>query len=149
MKRIKIVTVVALTLTPLIFAYSQSSRSSSRTGQTGNQAQKSEVVRAKKVLVKELPKGVEGIVLEKGVFRLKPGYKFVKPSANTVAVALDNASDDISGSFNCYCTTDKGSCYLAISPSSIGCNKNQKSPCSGACQLNTTIGGNKVALAIY
>ena len=148
MKRIQIITVVAVLLTALIFAYSQTPQSRNRTGQTESQAQKSEVVKAKKVLVNELPKAVEGIVLKDGVFRLSPGYKFVRKSSDSVAVALQ-AGGDISGSFNCYCTTDKGSCNLVISPTAIGCNKSKKDSCTGECQLNTTIDGNKLALAIY
>ena len=150
MRRIQIVTVVALILTALIFAYSQSPRSSSRTGQTGDQARKSEVWKAKKLLVKELPKGVEGIVLEKGVFRLKPGYKFVKPSAGTITVARDNGTGGLAQTWSCTCDAGvqrpSGSCTLDTSGVFFTCTK---STCSDSCKMSTALDGNKIGLAIY
>jgi len=150
MRRIKIGTVVALVLTAMAFTYSQSPRSRSRTNQTGSQAKKSEAVKAKKLLVKELPKGLEGIVLEDGVFRLKPGYRFVKPSANTLAVALDNGGGNVGGTINCYCSNEEGtatgSCKVTTDRTTLVC---RRGTCDGSCELATTIDGNRVGLAIY
>jgi hypothetical protein len=41
-------------------------------------------VKVKKVLIKELPKGLAGIVLKDGVFKLALGYKFVRKTSDTV-----------------------------------------------------------------
>jgi hypothetical protein len=84
MKRIYLVAVVVLILGALVFAYSQAPRSTSRTAPTASQAQQT----ANKVLVKELPKSLQGIVLENGAFKPMPGYKFVPQSKNTLKVGL-------------------------------------------------------------
>lgn len=90
MRRIQIVTVFTLILAALIFAYSQAPQSTTRLAQTATRDQKNEAGKAKRVLVKRLPKGAIGLELKDDVFRLKPGYKFERQSPNRVVVRLAN-----------------------------------------------------------
>src|SRR5437867_3803320 len=92
MRRIQIVTLVALIFAALIFAYSQTPQSTIRPAQTATDAKRDQVVKAKKVLVTKLPKGVRGLELKDGQLRLMPGYKFEKKNSNTIAVVLKNGS---------------------------------------------------------
>jgi hypothetical protein len=156
MRRIQIVTVVALILTALIFAYSQSPQSTSQTGPTGAQAQRDQPVKAKKVLVKALPKGVEGIVLKDGVFSLKPGYKFVRKSSNTVVVALNDGGPGPVTPLTCSCVSQvpneraSGTCDIIFDKTTPGCQKGKEKPCTDLCQMNSIIlFGKSVGLAIY
>src|SRR5258707_14854524 len=101
MRRIQIVTVVTLILAALIFAYSQAPQSTTRPAQTATEAKRDQVVKAKKVLVTKLPKGVRGIELKDGEFRLMPGYKVVKKTSNTFIIALDG--NGVGGTMTCSC----------------------------------------------
>ena len=155
MRRIQIITVIALILAALIFAYSQAPQSTTRPEQTATEAKRDQVVKAKKVLVKELPKGLEGIVLKDGVFKLKPGYKFVNQTANTVSVALVSAAGGVTGSFNCSCNAKKegegasGTCSVTTTKSGVTCYKDDKDTCNGECLMATVIRGQRWSLAIY
>ncbi len=150
MKRIHFVAVVALILSALIIAYGQLPRPGTQADQTATQSRPSQPVKAKKVLVKELPKKLEGIALVNGTFKLQPGYKFVPQPNGTVTVALQAAGGGVSGSFDCFCDTEGGgSCSATTVGGTISCGKSKTTPCSGGCILRTTIGGNKTRLAIY
>ena len=111
--------------------------------------EQSQPAKAKKLLVKGLPKKLVGIALVKGVFKLQPGYKFIPQSDNTVAVGL-KAGGRATGSFDCSCSKDRaGWCSVETTGGSISCVKNKTNPCSGECQLRTTINGALTRLAIY
>jgi len=92
LRRIHIITVVALILAALIFAFSQTPQSTTRPAQTATQAKTDQIIKVKKVLVTRLPKGLRGIELKDGQLRLMPGYKFERKNNNTIAVALKNGS---------------------------------------------------------
>ena len=151
MKRISVSVLAVLTLALLVSAYSrttQSSKTADVTTQTIT-SQPTQPVKAKKVLVKELPKTIEGITLENGVFKLKPGYKFVPQPNNTVAIRLQ-AGGGVSGSFDCFCSKEGGGgCSATTVGGTISCGKSKTTPCSDDCILRTTIDGNKTKLAIF
>ncbi len=149
MRRLYLVGAGTLILSVLIFAYSQSPAPSPRTGATMTRIEQSQPPKAKKVLVKGLPKKLEGIVLVKGVFKLQPGYRFVPQSDNTVAVGL-KVGGGVTGSFDCFCSKEgEGSCSAIIVGGTITCGKNKTNPCGGDCMLRTTINGAKTGLAIF
>lgn len=149
MRRLYFIAAGTLILNALIFAYSQSPAPSPQTGATLSRNNQSQPVKAKKVLVKGLPKKVAGIALVKGVFKLLPGYKFIPQSDNTVAVGL-KAGGGVAGSFTCTCpTTAKGSCSVTTVDTTMYCSKSDKNPCSSECSLQTTVGGAMTRLAIF
>ena len=88
MRRLHLVAAGTLILSTLILANSQSPAPGPQTGATLTRIKQGQPVKAKKVLVKRMPKNLPGIVLDKGVFTLRPGYKFIPQSDNTVAVGL-------------------------------------------------------------
>lgn len=152
MRRIYFIAAVALILTALIFTYSQSPQPSPQTGQTATVTTQSQPVKARKVLVKQVPKELEGITLEKGAFKLKPGYKFVPQPNGTVGLSLQTAGGrGVSGTFECSCEGigHTGSCAVSIVGPYISCLKDKKKPCNKECLLDTTIGDSKLKLAIY
>ncbi len=146
MRRLHLVAAGTLILSTLILAYSQSPAPSPQTGATLTRNKQGQPVKAKKVLVKGLPKSLSGIVLNKGVFKLQPGYKFIPQSENTVAVGL-KVGGGVTGSFSCSCSK-AGSCKVMIVEGALYCLKGKESPCSGECSLGTIIDGAKTSLAI-
>jgi hypothetical protein len=155
MNRINLVTVVGVILIALIFAYSQEPQRT--TSPSATQAEFSQSVKAKKILVNELPKGLEGIVLEKGIFKLRPGYKFVNQTRNTVAVAL-KAGGGLTGTFTCGCyakagsgKTPSGNCKVKTTDSqgSISCVSDESNPCNAECFLDAKVNKTASRLAIF
>lgn len=148
--------VIDLTRSALMFAYSPAPQSGAQAGQTATQAQPSQPMKAKKILVNELPKGLEGIVLENGVFKLRSGYKFVNQTGNTVAVAL-KANNDINGTFSCGCyregesgPTPSGKCKPKFTQEgALACVKDEGDPCSMLCFLDAKVDRRISRLAIY
>jgi hypothetical protein len=153
MKRISLSILAVLTLALLVSAYSrttQSSKTADVTAQTLTAQPASQPVKAKKVLVKELPKTIEGLTLENGVFKLKPGYKFVPQPNKTVVVALQAGGSGVKGSFDCFCSKEGGGgCSAKTVGGTISCAKSKEKGCSDDCILITTIDGLKSRLAIF
>ena len=154
MKRISVSILAVLVMTLLVSAYSRATQSGNiKPVDTTAQAvirQSTQSAKARKVLVKELPKTLEGIVLENGVFKLKSGYKFVPQPNNTVAVALQTGGRGVTGSFDCFCSKEGGGgCSATTVGGTISCGKSKTTPCSDECVLRTTINGIKAKLAIF
>ena len=155
MRRIHIVTVAGLILSVLLLAYSQTPPAMTRTDQTTTEAQRTQPVKPRKVLVKQLPKGLEGIVLEKGVFKLARGYKFVNQTVNSVAVAL-SVGGVVTGTFSCGCYREgtgrnpSGNCKVASDKDGrLLCIKDETNPCTALCFLEANINHNRSRLAIF
>jgi hypothetical protein len=88
-----------------------------------------------KVLVKQLPAGVEGVELKDGALRLKPGFTFVKKPRHRFAVArISNGQTVTTG--GCGCTG--GTCDPTSSGGIIVC---EGSNCTGSCGLALTVKG--------
>jgi hypothetical protein len=143
-----------LILAALIFAYSQAPQTRSRTDQTASEVKKNQPVKAKKVLVKELPKDLQGIVLKDGVFRLAPGYKFERKISNTIAVALKNGSPGYIPILGCTCYVPGnerpgGACLLVVEDGDGWCIRDPWDACNGECDLYARYMGKRFALAIY
>lgn len=147
MRRIHFIPLVTLTLSTLILAYGLSPQTTSRRGQAATG--QSQLAKAKKVLVKELPEGMEGIALENGRFKLMPGYKFVPQPNGTVTVALQAGGRPVSGSYDCSCSGGSGTCSVLADSTGISCFKDKKDTCSKECKMTGTIRGSKTVLAIF
>lgn len=102
-----------------------------------------------RVLVEKLPEGVEGVVLEKGVVKAKPGYKFVK-KGNGVMVrkAGSGGGMGIGGSWNCTCSAGGGGCETSYDENAIMCRK-AGSECSDKCLLSVVVKGLKAQILQY
>ena len=112
--------VVAVTLTLLACAHEATNQASGPKG---------------KLLVKQLPAGVEGVELKDGALRLKPGFTFVKKPRHRFAVArISNGQTVTSG--GCGCTG--GTCDPTSSGGIIVC---EGSNCTGSCGLALTAHG--------
>ncbi len=148
-RRIHFVAVVTLMLSAMIFAFNQTPQPGPQVSRTATTAQPSQPVKAKRVLVRELPASLQGIKLENGVFKLQPGYKFAPQPNNTVEVRLQ-AGGGVSGSFDCFCSKEGGGgCSATTVGGTISCGKSKTGPCSDDCVLRTTINGAKTRLAIF
>lgn len=155
MRLINLAIVTVLILGALFLANSQTPRTTNQNRQTAVQAESAESFKAKKILVKELPKDLGGVVIEKGVFKLKPGYEFRDPTDNTVVVALKNGG--ATGTFSCTCSylsgTPKasGDCKIVQSTetSSISCKKADSNACTGICFLDVSVNKLNSRLAIF
>jgi hypothetical protein len=103
-----------------------------------------------KVLVEKLPEGADGVVLEKGVVKAKPGYKFVK-KGNSVMVrkAGSGGGFGIGGSWNCNCSAGGGGCEAYSDENAIMCRKTVGSDCSDKCLLSVVIKGVKAQIVQY
>lgn len=151
MKRISVSILAVLALALLVSAYSPLPQASRQPDQS---------VKAKKMLVNEVPKDLEGIALENGVFKLKQGYKFVNQTRNTVAVAL-KADGAITGTFMCGCVvaagsgkTPSGDCEAALrndqnGVGTITCQKKAANPCNDTCLMSAKRTNQIFKLAMY
>ena len=146
----RIGTIIAVVLTLVLYVYGQPPQ--------GNSNRRVTKTRKPKALVKKLPEGLEGVELKDGVIKLKPGYKFVKKSGNSVTVARmaggDSPQAGNTGSFSCSCTDEftggsGGGCSLHITSNTLRCQASEENPCKGGCILNTTINGVKKGVIIY
>jgi len=156
MRTIHVISIFVLILTAVIFTYSQSPQSSGRPMQSETRIQENQPVKASKLLVKNLPKGLQGIVIEKGVFRLKQGYKFVNLPNNTVGVAL-KANGEIGGTFTCGCYKEagaggsvSGTCRVAFDKENrMMCRNDPQNSCSAVCFLEAKVNSLSSRLAIF
>lgn len=160
MKHISLSILAVLALTLLVSAYSPWPQPGAQAGRTATQDQARQSVKAKKILVSEVPKEIEGVLLENGEFRLKRGYKFVNQTRNTVAVAL-MAGGATTGTFICGCAADAGSgkrpsgdCEARVKndPNGVGtitCQKKDTNPCNDTCLMSAKRTNQIFKLAIY
>jgi len=156
MRLIHLISILAVILIAMIFTHSQTPQSTSRTMQTESTAQATQPVKARKLLVKTLPKGLQGVALEKGTFKLKEGYKFVPLPDGTVEVALI-ANGEIGGTFTCGCYKQagsggsvSGSCRVAFDKENrMMCRKDPENSCSALCFLEAKVNNLASRLAIF
>jgi len=88
-----------------------------------------------KVLVKQLPAGVEGVELKDGALRLRSGFTFVKkPRHRFALVRISNGQTVTTG--GCGCTG--GTCEPTAGGGIIVC---EGSNCTGSCGLALTARG--------
>ena len=149
MRRMLLAIVGAMVLTTFGFVGSQSPPTTPQTSQTAAESAEMRPAKAKKILVKRLPVALEGIVVEGGKFKLKPGYKFVPQTDNKMSIAMKAGGYGVKGSFSCECQIGKGGCSIVTIDDMLSCNRNKETPCSNHCLLITTIDGNSTKLAIF
>ena len=103
-----------------------------------------------KALVEKLPEGTEGVVLEKGVVKAKPGYKFIK-KGNSVMVrsVVSGGGVGIGGSWSCNCSAGGGGCETFYDEGAMLCRKSSGSDCSEKCLLSVVIKGLKTQILQY
>src|SRR5262249_25634986 len=142
--------VVSFALAILVFAQKQTQKPPGgkldpHSGDSGNQ----EIAKKKgKNLVKKLPDGVEGVTLEDGYIKLKPGYKFVKGKNDKVSVNLMKGSGpSLDGMLGCGCYfPDGGSCKVNIYDDILICSS--QSACT-YCRLQLMVGSSKTSIIAY
>jgi len=157
MRRIGIVMTLGLAL--LVSAYGQTPQSSGQTPQSQGQAAKpKQTAKFKgKILIERLPKGVEGVALDKntGSLKLKSGYEFVRKNASTVKVVRRMAGGGrggvvFEGSCDCRASTPgleaPGECSVTIMDPVLYCTQGS---CAGNCNLTVTVGGKKLSVIMY
>jgi hypothetical protein len=136
MRRAFLFAAIAFALTLPVCAIGQTTRSTTRPVKG-------------KVLVDRLPNGVEGVVLEKGRLKLKPGYKFTKQSGNKIAVArIRGEGPQVGGTWSCDCGGD-GSCQIEINGGFLMCTPAGQNPCKKGCYLDVTVGAQAKNIIIY
>jgi hypothetical protein len=140
MRRIITFSIFGLAVTMFGFAYSQSP--------------KPVAPKAGKVLVKSLPKGIEGVQLVGGEVTLKSGYKWVKHPNGTVTVAQMRGGAGglgATGSFYCDCYKggggmSSGSCAVDSTGTTLHCITGT---CNGSCALKVRRNGRTTDLIMY
>lgn len=144
MGRIRVVVLIGLTLSLVIYANSQTRRS-----RAGDLAAKA---KAKQMLVDKLPDKVEGVELKDNTVRLKAGYKFVK-QGNEVTVMARRAGgggrgSGLGGTWSCGCSGAgaSGGCNTVVIGSIMYCSS---SGCTGSCDLTVVIDGVKSGVLMY
>jgi hypothetical protein len=158
MRHIHLVTVLGVILIALSVTYSQAPRSTtpltvSRPSSTATEGQ-NESIKAKKLLVKELPKELKGLELVDGGFRLKPGYRFVRITSKSIFVALKNSARGTHFECSCIDPTDgsrkpAGGCVALTSSRFVWCIEEPFDECEGECEAAWRVGNKRVALAIF
>lgn len=150
MKCMRVVIVGVLVLIMFMFVHSQSPSTAPQMSRTITESAESQPARAKKLLVKKLPEGLEGIILEEGQFKLKPGYKFLPQTNSKVTIALMAGGHSVKGSFDCFCPKQGGgSCSAVTVGGIISCQPSKTTPCGDSCMLRTTIDGYRTKLAMF
>jgi hypothetical protein len=100
-----------------------------------------------KVLVEKLPEDVEGVVLEKGAVKAKPGYKFVKKDNRVMVMKIGSAGvADTGGSWVCLCKSTKGSCIVYVTDNRLECARDD---CDGECNLGVVVRKVRTAIIQY
>ena len=141
MRRIIAMTVFAVALTMLGLAYSQSPKTAAP--------------KVGKVLVKSLPKGIEGVELVGGKVKVKSGYKFVKQSNGAVTVAKmaggEGGGLGVGGTWDCRCsgTAKTGTCSSGITGGYLTCYKSSNDTCNGTCEMSVIISGLRTGIIAY
>lgn len=101
-----------------------------------------------KALVEKLPEGVEGVVLEKGVVKAKPGYKFVKKGNSVMVRKAGSGGFGIGGAWNCNCSAGGGGCETHYDENAMVCRK-AGSECSDKCLLTVVVKGLRAQIVQY
>jgi hypothetical protein len=148
--------VVGVILIALVLAYSQSPQPTSPSTQPAPQAEVAKPVKAKRLLVRKLPEGLEGMVLKNGMFALAPGFKF-EPRGETAfaLVRVNNSGGGGSATVDCSCSGHNvtGSCVPKTvsggGTTVLSCGPPKENRCTGECVMVVTMGGSKTKLAIF
>jgi hypothetical protein len=103
-----------------------------------------------KMLVEKLPEGAQGVLLEKGVVKAKPGYKFVKKDNQVTVMRIGGGigGPGIGGSWDCNCGSGGGGCEVNSDDNVIHCRK-AGTECTDKCQLSITIKRLKTQILQY
>lgn len=104
-------------------------------------------------VVEKLPEGVEGVVMEKGVVKIKPGYKFVK-KGNKVTVMRSTVGGaggrlGVGGSWSCVCKQGTGGCSTMVQDNQIFCAPGGEPACPDTCVLSVVIKALKSEIIRY
>jgi hypothetical protein len=144
MKRLSIIAVTLISLVGLAYSYNLSQdRPGRRPGGTTSRPTttgRAEIPKGT-ALVKTLPEGAEGVVMEKGVIKIKPGYKFVKKD-NTVTVMSmiggggSGGGAGVGGTWSCVCKQADGGCATQVEDNQIYCAAGGQPACSDRCVLS-------------
>lgn len=106
-----------------------------------------------KLLTSRLPRGVEGVTIDRSGVRLKPGYKAVKQPNGGMAVARiaggTGGGADLTGTFMCICPGgDPGACWVINNGISLTCMTLNAYTCS-MCTMIVVIQGAQTKLMSF
>ena len=156
MRRISIMASATLILSAFVYVYNQTPRR----GVSGREDTSSRppVARAEipkgTLLVEKLPADVEGVVLEKGVIKIQPGYKFVKKDNKVTVMSMSSGAGaggrlGVGGSWSCVCKQGIGGCSTMVQDNQIYCAPGGEPACPDKCVLSIVIKAAKSEIIRY
>ena len=151
-RRITMILVVAAIFTLLTYSLGQTTRKESQ--QNSNEQPSKELLakaRGKKLLVKTLPPGAEGVELKDGTLRIRKGYEPVRQSNGLIALARagDGAgTHENAVTVDCVCGFG-GACNTVIAAGLVFCVSDKANACKGICELKVVIGHLGTSLIAY
>ena len=161
MRRLSILMAVLVTLAAFNYGYNQTRRGTTRPEVVSrpdviSRPAAKEITEIPKgePIVEKLPEGVEGVEMEGGVLKIKPGYKFVKKD-NKVTVMRSTAGSSgggrlgVGGSWSCVCKQGSGGCSTMVEDNQIFCAPGGEPACSDRCVLSIVIKAAKSGIFIY
>ena len=108
-------------------------------------------------VVEKLPEGVEGVIMEKGVVKIRPGYKAVKKGNKVTVIvtvmrsAVGGAGGrlGVGGSWSCVCKQGTGGCSTMVQDNQIFCAPGGEPACPDKCVLSVVINALKSEIIRY
>ena len=95
------------------------------------------------------PSSSHGAVIDGGRVTLQPDWLYETSGAGTTVV-FRKARQPKSGTFECYCTENAGSCRAFIGDNSVTCGSVDGDACLGECKIRVkTSKGRKLATRVY
>jgi hypothetical protein len=105
------------------------------------------------VLVQKLPEGTEGVVMEKGVIKARPGYKFEKKDNKVTVMSMigggGTGGSRVGGEWSCVCKQGVGGCSTMVQDNQIYCAPGGEPACPDKCVLSVIIKANKAEIIRY
>ncbi len=159
MRRLGIMLAAALTLAAFTYGEKQTGREacgqegSGRRVIGGHATRELTEIPKGTALVEKLPEGVEGVTLEEGVVKIKPGYKFVKRNNKVTVMRVGGGGAGgrlgVGGSWSCVCKQGAGGCSTMVEDNQIFCAPGGASACSDRCVLSIVIKAAKAGIFMY
>jgi hypothetical protein len=159
MKRLGIMLAAALTLAAFTYGDNRNGREASGQEGSGRRVigghatrELTEIPKGT-ALVEKLPEGVEGVALEDGFVKLKPGYKFVKKNNRVTVMRVAGGGAGgrlgVGGSWSCVCKQGDGGCSTMVEDNQIFCAPGGAPACSDRCVLSIVIKALKSQIVMY
>jgi hypothetical protein len=149
MKRFSLLLIGLVALSALAHAYHTTHGQQTRPPVTGRSATPDIPEPGKgKTLVAKLPEGVEGVVLDKGVLKTKPGYKFVKKGKQVMVMEIASGGTvNAGGGWDCTCKKEGGGCTVWTGDNRLECIREEN--CGDECVLGIIFKKARTAIIQY